>query len=167
MHGRPPHLPGSTVIRSSGFTECSLPCPCGARQRHAGSGGWASCVGRITTAWTTVSDLSVGQSIEESGDVGRHLWALRHPLPEPTDALRRYATADARLRPGHLAQPPWHRRGTAKVVLLGQSAVSAHLDTAPNEGWGECPHAPIRACFILWSGSTESRPTGFGGSVQM
>jgi hypothetical protein len=44
----------------------------------------------------------------------------------------------------------------------GSHRKPAHVDTAPNEGWGECPHEPIQACYILWRGSTESRPTGFG-----
>ena len=41
----------------------------------------------------------------------------------------------------------------------------AHCDTAPNEGEGEGPHEPIQACFIHWSGSTESSPSGFAGNV--
>jgi len=47
--------------------------------------------------------------------------------------------------------------------------VPTHLGTALGEGWGECPHEPIPACFKaepgdfdVCPGSTESRPTGLG-----
>ena len=40
----------------------------------------------------------------------------------------------------------------------GNEDVAAPFET----GWGECPHEPIQAGFILLSGSTESRPTGNG-----